>query len=118
MEGWGKEVILDLGNCNPDTIRSKEKLAQFIIELCVLIDMKRFGEPIIEHFGEEDKVAGYSIVQLIMTSCITGHFANATNSAYINVFSCKDYDAEVVKEFAMNFFEASTVNVTVLQRNI
>jgi hypothetical protein len=57
------------------------------------------------HFGE-GRVAGYSMVQLIETSLISGHFANDTNSAYLDIFSCKGYDPAVVEEFSKAFFGA------------
>jgi hypothetical protein len=37
-------------------------------------------------------------VQLIETSLISAHFANLTNTVYLDVFSCKPYDPEVVEE--------------------
>ena len=40
------------------------------------------------------------MVQLIETSLISGHFANDTNSAYLDIFSCKGYDPAVVEEFS------------------
>ena len=66
--------------------------------------MKRFGEPQVVHFGEDERVAGYSMVQLIETSLISAHFANQTNATYLDVFSCKPYDPELVADFAQNFF--------------
>jgi hypothetical protein len=56
------------------------------------------------HFGEEERVAGFSMVQLIETSLISAHFANLTNTVYLDVFSCKPYDLKVVEQFAQSFF--------------
>ena len=78
--------------------------------------MKRFGETIVVDFGEDERVSGYSMVQLIETSLISAHFANLTNTAYIDVFSCKPYDPEVVAEFACRFFGGSRVNTQVCLR--
>ena len=52
------------------------------------------------------KRQGYSMVQLIETSLISGHFANDTNSAYLDIFSCKGYEPAVVEEFSKAFFGA------------
>ena len=38
------------------------------------------------------QAAGYSLVQLIETSAITGHFCDASGDAYLDIFSCKDFD--------------------------
>ncbi len=104
---WGISSSFDIYNCTPETIRSADKIKQFVIELCDLIDMKRFGETIVVHFGEDEKVAGYSMMQLIETSLISAHFANKTNAIYLDVFSCKAYDVKAVEAFAVQFFGGS-----------
>ena len=103
---WGLEASVDLYGCNPETIRSEEKIKEFVIELCDLILMKRFGEPVIVKFGEDPRVTGYSMFQLIETSNVSAHFAEATNAVYLNVFSCKMFDPVIVEDFARRFFEA------------
>jgi S-adenosylmethionine/arginine decarboxylase-like enzyme len=101
---WGISSSVDIYQCDPETIRSAEKIKQFVIELCDLIQMKRFQDTLVVHFGEDEKVAGFSMVQLIETSLISAHFANQTNTTYLDVFSCKPYDTDVVAEFARKFF--------------
>jgi S-adenosylmethionine decarboxylase len=103
---WGLASSIDLHHCNPDTIRDAKKIKQFVVELCELIDMKRFGECVVVNFGEDERVAGFSMTQLIETSLISGHFANLTNTVYLDVFSCKFYEPKVVAEFAKKFFES------------
>jgi len=104
---WGIASSFDVYNCDPEVIRSAEKIQQFVIELCDLIKMRRFGETTIVNFGEDERVAGYSMVQLIETSLISAHFANMTNVTYLDVFSCKPYDPEVVADFARRYFDGS-----------
>ncbi len=86
---WGLCTSVDLKRCNPKFIRDADKIREFTIKICDLIEMKRFGEPTVVHFGQNERVAGYSLVQLIETSCISAHFANETDAAYIDIFSCK-----------------------------
>ncbi|MFW5846604.1 MAG: S-adenosylmethionine decarboxylase [Nanoarchaeota archaeon] len=107
---WGMATAIDLHDCNPETIRSVEKIKQFVKKLVKLIDMKAFGETQVVHFGEDEKVAGFSMIQLIETSLISGHFANITNNVYLDIFSCKAYDPEIIAEFAKKFFEAKDYN--------
>ena len=70
---WGIASAIDIYNCNPDTIRDADAIRRFVVELCDLIEMRRFGETQVVHFGEDERVAGYSMVQLIETSLISGH---------------------------------------------
>lgn len=114
---FGMELVLDLFECNPETIRSREDLQRFTRELCELIDMKTYGDMFAERFGlNEAKTAGYSIVQLIETSSITGHFSEQWNSAYINIFSCKPFDQKTAADFTKKFFGAKTIKSTILTR--
>jgi len=113
---WGMLSCIDLYNCNPEIIRNDKKIKQFVEELCNLIKMKRFGETQVVHFGEDERVAGYSMIQLIETSLISAHFANQSNTTYLDVFSCKPYEPETVVEFAKNFFKADRTNLKVVTR--
>lgn len=106
---WGVAASIDIYDCNPETIRDADEIKRFVAELCELIQMKRFGETQVVHFGEDEKVAGFSMTQLIETSLISAHFANQTNATYLDVFSCKPYDTEVVARFAQAFFGGSRV---------
>jgi S-adenosylmethionine/arginine decarboxylase-like enzyme len=113
-KAWGLCTSVDLQDCNPETIRDRDQIEAYVIALCKVIGMKRFGECQVVNFGE-GRVAGYSMVQLIETSLISGHFANDTNRAYLDIFSCKGYDPNVVEAFSRDFFGAksSTASVTV-----
>ena len=104
---WGIASSFDIYDCDPDAIRSAERIRQFVVELCDLIEMRRFGETAVVNFGEDERVAGYSMTQLIETSLISAHFANLTNTVYLDVFSCKPYDPAVVADFAQRYFAGS-----------
>ena len=106
-KAWGICTAVDLHDCIPDRIRDAKQIEAYVVQLCELIEMKRFGACQIVNFGE-GRVAGYSMVQLIETSLISGHFANDTNRAYLDIFSCKGYDPKIVEAFSKQFFGART----------
>lgn len=109
QEVWGIASSIDIYDCDPESIRDADRIRQFVIELCDLIEMRRFQDTVVVNFGEDERVAGFSMVQLIETSLISAHFANLTNTTYLDVFSCKPYDPEVVAEFARKFFGGSRI---------
>jgi len=115
-QAWGLLTSVDIYNCNPKTIRDAGMVKKFVLELCDKIDMKRYDDCIVVDFGEDERVAGFSMTQLIETSLISGHFANATNSAYLDIFSCKFYEPRDVAEFAISFFEGSNYKMQVALR--
>lgn len=114
-KAWGLCTAVDLQDCNPDLIRNADHIKRYVVELCQLIGMTRFGECQVVDFGE-GRVGGYSMVQLISTSLISGHFANDTNSAYLDIFSCKGYNPEIVEAFSKDFFGARRSTATVALR--
>lgn len=104
---WGYHLTLDIGGCNPQLIKSKSNVELFAKVLVDRIDMVAFGEPQVVHFGEGNK-AGFTLVQLISTSNICGHFCNETNTAYLDIFSCKPFEIQAVKDVTKFFFEYKT----------
>ena len=77
------------------------------------------GSPLLERFALHDpKVAGYSAFCFIETSGIMSHFAEESDSAFIDIFTCSKIDIEVARIFMKEFFEAQTDHVTFLYRSI
>ncbi len=116
LGAWGLYTSVDIHNCEGSIIRDADMIRQFVVQLCDLIEMKRYGETQVVHFGEDERVAGYSMIQLIETSLISGHFANLTNTSYIDIFSCKYYDPEVVAHFSLSFFKGTDYNINIALR--
>ena len=80
--------------------------------------MVAFGEPMIEHFAThaEDK-AGWSFVQMIETSNISGHLVDYNGDAYIDIFSCKTVDVKVAEDTIRKYFNPQKVRVNFITRS-
>ena len=104
-EYWGYHLRLDCKSGSKKLIRDKQNLKNFVDELVNRIDMVAVGEPIIKYLASNavDK-AGYSLVQLIETSSIVGHFIDSSGNFYLDVFSCKEFEIEKVTECVDEFF--------------
>ncbi len=114
---WGKHLIIDMSAGDKSAVRSGPVIAEFVRELVDAIGMKAYGGPVLKHFAEHvPEAAGYSLVQLIETSAITGHFCDKSGDAYIDIFSCKDFDAAVAVSVVERFFKPENVNMIVLAR--
>jgi S-adenosylmethionine/arginine decarboxylase-like enzyme len=105
----GLSTAVDVYGCDPGAIRSRERIIRFTRELCDLLGVKRFGETQVVRFGGDSRVCGYSIVQLIEASLVSAHFAEDSNTVYLDIFSSKWYDAEAAAEYAKEFFRAERV---------
>ncbi len=114
---YGYELVMDLYGCNKRIISSKSKLQEYTNRLCKLIKMKKYGKTLLPYFGEKKAFTkGYSLVQLIETSSITGHFSDLWDRAYINIFSCRKFDHIAAKKFTRQFFRANRVKNRFLVR--
>ena len=122
MGNYGKELILDLHGCDSSTF-NRDSIAKYCAELCDLIDMQAQ----VLHFWDDVGVAeeerqteahttGTSAVQFILTSNITIHTLDILESVYINIFSCKDFDADVAAEFTLNWFGGVPVQQLTIDR--
>jgi len=90
-------------------------LKQWVQTLVKEIDMVPHGDPQIVHFGDGD-LAGWTVIQLITTSNIMAHFNDVDGSAYIDVFSCKPFDSNVVLDHFNKIFEPESIRTTFLTR--
>jgi len=114
---WGYHLILDCRGGDVGAVRDRQTILAWVRRLVERIDMRAYGEPVCEHFATHDpEAAGYSLVQLIETSSITGHFVDRSGDAYIDVFSCKSFDLDQVRSLVDEYFRPAAVRVTYLTR--
>ena len=117
IKKYGIELIMNLYDCNSDIICSAKKIAEYSDKLCKLIKVKKFGKPIVKRFGfGKDYIIGYSLVQLIETSLVSGHFSEIWRASYINIFSCKEFNAKKAADFTKKFFQAKKMEKRVIRR--
>ena len=84
MDAWGPHLILDVKGCQLEHARDPEHIKRFVKELVVRIDMVPFGEPQLIHFADNTDKAGWTVIQLITTSNITGFTIANAGSGYSN----------------------------------
>ena len=102
---WGWHLILDVSQCDKTKIADQEFLKSWVTQLVKDIDMVAYGEPQVIHFGHgEPHLAGNTVLQFIETSNITCHFCDEHGDAYIDVFSCKEFDASIVIKSVQDTF--------------
>jgi len=122
MKHYGKELILDLHDCDAKLFNRKN-ITQYLVQLCKEIDMKRETLHFWDYVGEEkeyekapDHLKGTSAVQFISTSNITIHTLEVLKKVFINVFSYKDFDVTKVVKFSAKYFKGTVVNPHIVYR--
>ena len=116
VTSWGHHVMLNIARCRPASIRCPIHIGDFSRRLVTAIDMKPYGEPQVVMFGEGNK-RGYTLIQLIETSNIAGHFCEESNNAYLDVFSCKPFDYGTVEAMVGQYFEPERIQAITMRRD-
>ena len=115
-EYWGISSSIDLYECDLGLMQNAEAIREFVRILCDRIKMRRYGETQVVFFGDDPRVTGFSMTQLIETSLISAHFADASCAIYLDVFSCAPYEPEEAAEFAKEYVKAARYNLNVAYR--
>ena len=122
MNIYGKELIIDLHNCDQSRFNRKS-IRKYFRELCKEINMNPEKLCWWDDYGLDPELQqklphtkGTTAVQFILTSNITIHTLDILKNVYINIFSCKDFDAEVAMKFSAEWFKGEIVNSQVIER--
>jgi len=117
MNYWGYHFIIDCGGCDTPKMSDRDNVDRWIRKLVKDIDMEPIGEPRIEYTAAEfpDK-AGFTVVQIIVTSSIVAHFVDGLGQIYLDVFSCKDFNPAVVEKSMIESFGAQHLRKYYLTR--
>jgi S-adenosylmethionine decarboxylase len=114
---WGVSSCIDLYDCDLPLMQDEMAIKRFVRELCEFIKMRRFGETQLVRFGDDPRVTGFSMTQLIETSLVSAHFADNSRAVYLDVFSCAPYDPNEAAAFAAHFFKAQSHHVQIVPRS-
>lgn len=122
IKPYGHELIIDLHNCDASTF-SRKSLRGYFKNICKAIDMKRCELYFWDDYGVPAKekqnlphTKGTSAVQFILTSNITIHTLDLLKAAYINIFSCKQFDKEVAEKITKEWFGAKKCRTIFIER--
>lgn len=115
MKPYGKELILDMHECD-HTAFTRDHIDEFFHELCYKIDMVQCDRFWWDDQDTPEEEKQTSPVQFIITSNITIHTLAIMKRVYLNIFSCKDFEVEVVRKVALEYFGGMIVAEHTRQR--
>jgi S-adenosylmethionine/arginine decarboxylase-like enzyme len=112
---WGYHLILDVSDCNQD-VDNPSVVAAFLKEMVEVLKMVAVGEPLVHQFTDP-RGRGTSGVQIITTSSLTFHSDDVDWAAYIDVFSCKQFEPQVAIDLTVKYFEPKHIGKLFLYRD-
>ncbi|HCC22684.1 TPA: S-adenosylmethionine decarboxylase [Candidatus Falkowbacteria bacterium] len=116
-KAWGLIAVINLSGCDHRMIQSPTKIKLFVKQLCKRIKMVPYGPTMVKKFGT-GSLEGYSALQFIETSSITLHFDDkGGDRAFIDIFSCKYFEATDALDFSREFFQAKKSKMKVIVRD-
>jgi S-adenosylmethionine/arginine decarboxylase-like enzyme len=122
MIPYGFELIMDLHNCDVRTF-NRRSLDGYFEKLCKAIDMQKCERYWWDDVGVPDEekqtsphTKGTSAVQFILTSTIVVHTLDLLNAAYVNIFSCKEFDRKVAEQVTRDWFDATECTTHFIER--
>jgi S-adenosylmethionine/arginine decarboxylase-like enzyme len=100
---WGMLAAIDLHGCDRSRLEDPDTLRRFVPSLIDAIGMRAHGPLALDRFGD-DQLEGWSAMQFIETSSITVHADEIHARCFVDVFSCRPFDADVAAAIAVACF--------------
>jgi S-adenosylmethionine decarboxylase len=105
-------LIIDFSS---NILDNKKTILKAVKEVVRIIDMKILKGPIIL---KGKKRPGYTCFAIIEESHISLHTFTDTNTANIDIFSCRDFDEKKVVDYIKKIFKAKILKAYSLNRKI
>jgi len=107
-------VVFEARNCANELITNKGLIKKALIDLSSLCEMKILHGPVItKGMPVNPGLTGFVIVDY---SHISIHSFSKTNELSIDVFSCKEFNKEIVIDYVIKAFKLKNVKVIEVKR--
>jgi S-adenosylmethionine decarboxylase len=117
MNGFGPHLMMDGYGCDKKKLQDLNLIYRLLDELPTRIGMTKIMPPyVFKYSGLRPEDWGLSGFVLIAESHISIHTFPEKNFISIDIFSCKDFDAEFASSFLKTAFGITKVESTVLDR--
>jgi S-adenosylmethionine decarboxylase len=117
ITGYGPHLTLDLNDCECEKLGDMNFIFQFLQELPEKIGMEKITEPyVVPSDGAKPGDEGITGVVLISESHISVHTYMKKKYVFIDIFSCRHFDWEKVKDEVILFFGSRKPTVNCIIR--
>ena len=119
---FGFHLILDIFDCNIESIRDEAVIREFLNVLLHKIKMKKMADPSFIYLSDENDyyvkkdIVRFTVFQGIETSSITIHFCEGSRTANFDLFSCKCFDQDIVIDLFNEYFGGEIANQMFISR--
>ncbi len=117
-ETFGLHQTLDCYKCDEESLNDLETVSRFLNELVFSIGMRKMLEPVVMYAPPVTEKDGGGVSGFVMVneSHISIHTFTNRRFLTMDVYSCKRFDTEKVKELATKFFGAGVFEENIINR--
>ncbi|WP_374688802.1 S-adenosylmethionine decarboxylase [Promineifilum sp.] len=117
---YGLHLMMRVANVrNRVALGDGETINKFLVDLVHELDMNVLAGPMVTEEAGEPQRAGYSGVIILYESHAAIHTYSELGQAFVDVFSCKPYDASRVERVMSRYFgDFEVVEQTTLGRGV
>jgi len=117
--GFGPHLMLDCYGCSTEKLSDIDFVFNILDTFPDKINVTKIMPPyVFKYHGKVPENWGISGVVLIAESHISIHTFPDKEHAFIDIFSCKDFDTDYARSELLNLFEATHHEVVLLNRGM
>lgn len=117
--GFGPHLMLDLNDCDPEKLNDYNFCFKLLFDLPDKVNMTRITQPYVFPYSglipEDEGITGFVV---IAESHISIHTFPKKNYAFIDAFSCKDFEVEKVREYFIDAFKSKDPQTFYVERGL
>lgn len=115
--GFGPHLMLDLNECNTEKLNDYKFIFELLFNIPDVIGMTKITQPyVFPYSGLVPEDEGITGIVIVAESHISIHTFPIKKYAFIDIFSCKYFDLENVKNHLIKEFESKKHKVHFTKR--
>ena len=118
-ETFGPHLTFDASGCNKKKLTDQTFVYRFLNDMPSIIGMTKISLPyVVEWLDKWAKTPGYTGFVILAESHISVHTFPDQDYVFMDIFSCRGFDAEMATKYLIQAFEATKYEKHVLKRGV
>jgi S-adenosylmethionine decarboxylase len=114
---FGPHLMFDLNECNVEKLNDYKFIYELLYNIPDMIGMTKITQPyVFPYSGLVPEDEGITGIVIIAESHCSIHTFPKKNYVFIDIFSCKYFETEEIKNYLINQFESKTYEVHFAER--
>lgn len=117
--GFGPHLMLDLNECNVDKLNNYKLIFDLLNTIPEKIGMTKITQPyVFPYSGLVPEDEGITGIVIVAESHCSIHCFPQKEYVFIDIFSCKFFDLDNIKQYLIDVFESKTYKIHFVERGL